>query len=156
MRKAEILCALGLLAVAAVATAEAFRLEFGWGPAGPKPGFFIFWLAVLLAGSSLVILLRALFQPGAHLSRPFVTRQVLRPVLLVFLPMGGAVLLFEVVGFYVTAALYLAGYMRGVGRHSWAAVLAMSLLFPLATLFVIERWFLIPLPKGMLGDFLPF
>lgn len=158
MRRAEIICAVALLAVSGVGLVEAVRLGFGWGPAGPRAGFFPFWLSVILGISSLTILVKAVWMsPASEAARkPFVSKKLLKPVLAVFLPMAAAVLLVEVIGFYLTSALYLAFYMRWMGRHSWSAIAAVSLLFPTATFLILERWFLIPLPKGMLGDYLPF
>ncbi len=158
MKKAEIICALALLTLAGIGTAEAVRLGFGWGPSGPRGGFFPFWLSLILGASSLAILIRAIrMNPPAETARkPFVSKKSLRPVLAVFLPMAGAVVLIEVTGFYLTSALYLAFFMRWMGRHSWLLVLAVSLLFPAASFLILERWFLIPMPKGMFGEYLPF
>ena len=158
MRKAEIICALVLLAVAGIGMAEAIRLGSGWGPSGPRAGFFPIWLSAILGLCGLSILVKAMrMNPFAEVARkPFLSRSLLKPVLAVFLPMVAAVVLFEVIGFYLAAALYLGIFMRWMGRHSWLAVLAASLLFPAATFLILERWFLIPLPKGMLANYLPF
>jgi len=154
MRRAEILCAAALLLVAAVALREALRLSIGWGDIGPRGGFFPFWLGVILAGSSLFTLIQGLRQPRTP--QPFLRQEALRPVLTVLLPIAGAVLLIEVVGFYLTALLYLLGYMRWTGRHTWTTTLLIGLLFPVIIFFVFERWFLVPLPKGLLEAYHPF
>lgn len=154
MRRAEILCAAGLLLVAAIALREALRLSIGWGDIGPRGGFFPFWLGVILAGSSLFTLVQGLRQRES--ARPFLEPGALRPVLTVLLPIAGAVLLIEVVGFYLTALLYLLGYMRWTGRHTWTTTLLIGLLFPVIIFFVFERWFLVPLPKGLLETYHPF
>ena len=158
MKKAEIICALALLTLAGIGTVEAVRLGFGWGPSGPRAGFFPFWLSLILGASSAVILAKAIrMDPaGKTAGKPFVPMKSLKPVLAVFLPMAGAVVLIEVTGFYLTSALYLAFFMRWMGRHSWLLVLAVSLLFPAASFLILERWFLIPMPKGMFGKYLPF
>jgi hypothetical protein len=158
MKRAELICALALLAISGVGIMEAIRLGPGWGPAGPRAGFFPFWLSVILGISSLTIFLRAVrMAPGKEAAKqPFVTMQRFRPVLAVFLPMAAAVFLFEIIGFYLASILYLAFYMRWMGRHSWPIVSAVSLFFPVATFLILERWFLIPLPKGMLGNYFSF
>jgi hypothetical protein len=151
MKRAEILCALALLAVAGIGVAEAIRLGSGWGASGPRAGFFPFWLSVILGLSSLGILANAFrMNPDSpEAKRPFVSWKLFKPVLAVFVPMAGAILLFELLGFYVTAALYLTFTMRWMGRHPWPLVFAVSFLFPVATFFLLERWFLIPMPKGI-------
>ncbi len=49
-------------------------------------------------------------------------------------------------------ALYLAFYMRRVGQHRWPLVLAVSLGVPLGSYFLFDKWFLIPMPKGLWGE----
>lgn len=158
VKKAEIICALALLTLAGVGTVEAVRLGFGWGPSGPRAGFFPFWLSLILGVCSVMILVKALrMHPGLKgEKKPFVTKTQFKPVLAVFIPMAVAVVSIEVIGFYLTSALYLAFFMRWMGRHSWLLIIFVSVLFPVASLLILERWFLIPMPKGILGDYLPF
>ncbi|PYN39090.1 MAG: hypothetical protein DME00_37125 [Candidatus Rokuibacteriota bacterium] len=85
---------------------------------------------------------------------PFVTLEQFRPVLKVLWPAVALVVLTQWIGLYVAAALYTGFYMRWIGRHTWLAVLAVAILFPLATFFVFEKWFLVPMPKGPLEAWL--
>ncbi len=157
MKRAEIITALVLMAIAATVGLEAVRLGPGWGDSGPRAGFFPFWLAVILGLSSLWILAQAVRDRSARMASPFFPAGALRLVLTVFLPMAGAVALFELVGFYLTSLAYLLVYIRLTGRQSWALTVAVSMLFPAATFLIFERWFLIPLPKGLFGErLLPF
>jgi len=158
LKKAEIICAVALLAVAGIGFVEAIRLGSGWGRSGPQAGFFPFWLSVILGLCSVMILVKAIRMDPTHEAekKSFVTKTQLKPVLAVFLPMAAAVPLIEVIGFYLMSALYLAFFMRWMGRHSWPAVFAISFLFPVATFLILERWFLIPMPKGMFAEYLPF
>jgi hypothetical protein len=60
------------------------------------------------------------------------------------------VVLTQLIGLYVSGALYLATYMRWIGRHSWVVILLVAIGVPVVTFFVFEVWFLVPLPKGPL------
>jgi hypothetical protein len=62
----------------------------------------------------------------------------------------------QFVGLYVAAAVYMAVYMRWIGRHSWAAVALLSVGFPVVTFIVFEKWFLVPMPKGPLEGWLGY
>lgn len=136
---------------------EGVQLGPGWGDIGPKAGFFPFWLSLVLGLSSLWILVAGLRDRSALGAKPFVSVGALGFVLTVFLPMVGAIALFELVGFYIASALYLVMYIRMTGRQSWLLTLAVGVLFPVTTFLVFERWFLIPLPKGLFGEsLLPF
>jgi putative tricarboxylic transport membrane protein len=60
------------------------------------------------------------------------------------------VVLTHVVGLYVSGALYLATYMRLVGRHRWVTTVLVAIGIPVAAFLIFEVWFLMPLPKGPL------
>jgi putative tricarboxylic transport membrane protein len=164
MRVADLVTAAAFILLGAVVIADALRLGVGWGSDGPKSGFFPFWLAVFMVAASLLILLQAVRQRS---SRPFVTREQLRPVLAVLLPATGLVVLtggitigetrlLPALGLYVASALYLGFYMRWVGRHAWVTTVVLSIGIPLATFIIFERWFLVPMPKGPLEAWLGF
>jgi putative tricarboxylic transport membrane protein len=86
----------------------------------------------------------------------FVTRQQLGPVLKVICPAATMVLLMHFVGLYVAAALYIGFYMRWVGRHSWIAVAVLALAIPVVSFLIFELWFLVPMPKGPLENWLGY
>jgi hypothetical protein len=125
---------------------ESRRLNIGWGLNGPGAGFFPFWLAAALAGCSGMIFLQAALD-GAG-GGPFVTREALKGVLKVSLPLAALVGLLYGVGFYLGAALYIGYYTRVAGHHRWPLVGGMTLGVPLVIFFLFERWLLVPLPKG--------
>ena len=159
MRTADLATACVLFVLGGVVFYDALRLGAGWGSDGPQSGFLPFWLAVLLLLVSIAIFVQALLRP---VGKTFVTRERLRPVLQVVGPMAAFVAVIEPpglpmgLGLYVSAALYLAFYMRWVGHHDWRAVVAVAVLVPVVTFFVFERWFLVPMPKGPLEAWLGF
>jgi len=46
--------------------------------------------------------------------------------------------------------------MRWVGRHAWVSVLALAIGIPVVTFLVFEKWFLVPMPKGPLEQWLGY
>ena len=84
------------------------------------------------------------------------SREQLRPVLKVLWPAVALVVVMQWVGLYVAAALYTGFSMRWIGRHSWLAVAAVAVGFPLVTFFIFEKWFLVPMPKGPLEAWLGY
>jgi hypothetical protein len=144
MRAAEVVTASLLMLLGGVVLFDAVRLGFGWGPDGPRSGFFPFWLALIMVCCCTVILVQAVLH-GA--SKSFVSREQLAPVLAVLWPAVAAVALMRFVGLYVASALYTGFYMRWVGRHSWAAVFALAIGIPVITFLIFEKWFLLPMPK---------
>ena len=156
MRRAEATCAIILLLLAGVVAREAIRLDIGWGDIGPKGGFFPFWLSVLLALSSLKILVSSLSRRDVGITEPFVTRNQLWLVLTVLVPIVMVVPSIAAAGFYLTAFCYLFLYIWLTGKKPWYVFLPISVLFPVAIYLIFEKWFLIPLPKGMAEPYLPF
>ncbi|MBI4608532.1 MAG: tripartite tricarboxylate transporter TctB family protein [Candidatus Rokubacteria bacterium] len=156
MKRAEIICALAVLAWAGLMLREATRLNIGWESSGPGAGFFPFWLSAGLAIFAVVVLIQTLRAASSAPKKRFIPAGALPSLLKVVLPIAGMILAMEIAGFYLAAALYLAFVMRWIGRHPWPLVIGVSFLFPLATYFVIERWFLVLLPKGYLEIRLPF
>jgi len=153
VKRADTLTALLLLAVAVLVVSEGWRLGFGWSTDGPESGFFPFYLGLGLAVCSIVSLLQAQAMSPA---RRFIEPGKLAPVAKVALPAVAMVGLIHVVGLYVATALYMALYMRWIGRHSWLLVVVLSVGIPVVTFLIFEKWFLVPMPKGPLETWLGY
>lgn len=159
MRAADLTTAGVLLALGGVVVYDAVRLGIGWGDAGPRSGFFPFWLAILLGLCSAAIFLQAWRR---RTTKVFVRREQLVPVLKVLVPVAVFITVMDPpgpadgLGLYVAAALYIGTYMRWVGRHRWTTVLLLSIVLPVVTFIVFERWFLVPMPKGPLETWLGY
>ena len=148
MWKADIACGLVLLLLGGLVLWGSLTLKIGWGLNGPESGFFPFWLAVGLVICSGAIVLKAFFLGSSYTDRPFVRKGGWVPVVKVAVPAFGMVALTEAIGLYPAAAIYLAVYMRWIGRHRWVTILLVSILLPVASYFLFDKWFLIPMPKG--------
>jgi hypothetical protein len=148
----DILVALALLCLGLIVGLDSFRLGSGWGMEGPKAGFFPFVMAVIAVAGCLVIIRQAMKGTSSVKgAKPFVPAGGMKPVLTVFIPACGMVLLTEVVGLYVAAMIYLAAYIKIVGGYKWRTVLLISIPIPLIFYWVFEKIFLIPMPVGMFG-----
>jgi putative tricarboxylic transport membrane protein len=153
MRALDLATATLLLLLSGIVLYDALRLGAGWGVEGPQSGFFPFWLAALLAAVSVAIFAQAWRRRSQE---PFVTADRFAPVLKVLGPLAGFVIVTDPpgpwpgLGLYGAGALYLAFYMRWVGRHHWRTIIALAAAVPVLLFFVFETWFLVPMPKGPL------
>jgi hypothetical protein len=153
MRTADLLTAAVLMLVGGVVMYDAVRLGIGWGTSGPGSGFFPFWLALIMLGTCVAITVQSARAAGG---RVFVTRAAAGPVLAVLAPAVAMVIATQAIGLYVASGLYLALYMRAVGRHAWPTAVGLAVAVPLVTFLIFERWFLVPMPKGPLEAWLGY
>lgn len=138
-----------LLAMGLVVVVTSHQLGAGWTSDGPAAGYFPFYIGCILCIASASTLYQALF--GKERNREiFVDHEQLKRVLVVLVPAAFYVLVIQFLGIYIASALYIAGFMIGLGKFNKArsivAALAISVLF----FFMFEIWFQVPLVKGSL------
>ena len=154
-RGVDITVSLVLLALAALLAFDNWRTGMGWDEAGPKAGYFPFYLSLILAGASIYGIAKELLarrQP----SGTFVQRQQLKRVMQVLLPTVAFVLLLQWLGLYVASFLLIAGFMISVGRiAAWKSVLT-ALVFSVVMFVTFEIAFDVIMPKGPLEALLGF
>jgi hypothetical protein len=154
-RMIDIVVALLLLGVSGVFIVDSTRLGFAWREGeGPAPGYYPFYVALILAIASLVNLFAALRGQGA--SQIFVAARPFGRVLAVLVPSIVFVALIQYIGIYVASAAFIFAFMVAVGRENPLKALGIGLGVPIALFFVFEKWFLVPLPKGPLEAWLGY
>lgn len=143
----EVGTALVMAAIGVVALWDSRRIGAGWTEDGPQSGYFPFWLGLIMAASSLGVLVQAL-RPGPKRDAVFVTWPQLRLVMSVLVPTIVYVIAIPLLGIYVASALLVAYCMVALGDFPWWKA-AMTGIVSSAVIFVtFEIWFLVPLPKG--------
>lgn len=149
MRRADQVSGLVLL-VFGVSFAVGARQYPYWTPNGPGSGFLPVWLGTTMALLALGLLVGATrattpgpaWLPTAH--------GLVRLVVVV-----GATALFialmPVVGMTLGTALFLAGLLRFLEGHGWAATLGVTAGTTAANWLVFTYWLRVPFPVGVLG-----
>jgi hypothetical protein len=148
-KSADIVVALILIGVGALVVTDSLRLGIGWADDGPKSGYFPFYTGVAIILASLGTIGFTVFGRGKGTGQ-FVSRGQLTHVLKVFVPSAVYVLLIGFIGIYVASALFIAGFMRWIGRFRWHTIISVSIAVPFALFLMFEIWFKVPLPKGPL------
>ena len=155
MRKPETIAGVVLVLLGVLLMREAARVPIAWTDVGPGAGFFPFWLAagVALCGAVLAAQsLQASLADGAGAGKKvkaFIPPETRKPLLIAFVPMVLLVAVMRYLGIYLGGGIYLAAYMAAVGRYKWLPTLLVSVLVPTVLFFIFERWFLLPMPKGI-------
>jgi hypothetical protein len=153
-RGVEIGVAIATAVFAAIVIYGSLQAGVDWGAEGPRAGFFPFYVGLLILGGSVVNLVQ-IFTGGVK-PGPFADWAQLRQVMSVVVPAAIYVAIVPWIGIYVASALLIAVFMKWLGRYGWGLVLAISIGMPVITFVVFEQWFLVPLPKGPLEEFLGF
>jgi hypothetical protein len=152
-RSAEIAVAALFIFLGAVVMFDSVRLGASWGEDGPQAGYFPFYIGVLVCLASLVNLVRALVGKRDR-GRTFVEVGALKLVLSVLVPATVYVGLISWTGIYVASTLFIAFFMRWLGKYAWWKVVAIAVGTSVFFFLIFETWFKVPLPKGPLESFL--
>ncbi len=153
VRSTELIVAALFIALGAVVIYDSVRLGAGWAADGPQPGYFPFYLGAIICAASSVTFVQALLASKLA-QESFVEVGALKLVLSVLVPAVVYVALIGWLGIYVASALFVALFMRWLGRYPWWKVAAVSIGNSVFFFLVFERWFLVPLPKGPLENLL--
>jgi hypothetical protein len=148
-RVVEIVTSLLLLALAATLGWDNWRTGIGWDETGPQPGYFPFYLSVILAAASLYGLVAAALSRTDALTT-FVTRAQLRRVMAVFVPTLLFCLVTQFLGLYVASFLLIAGFMRLVGKIALWKSLLTAFVFTAVMFVTFDIVFDVIMPKGPL------
>ena len=146
-KSAEIVVAAFLFLLGALVVFDSVRLGARWGSDGPQAGYFPFYIGLLVCIASAVNLVLGILARG---NKSFVEVNSLKLVLSVLVPAAVYVALIGWIGIYVASALFVAGFMRWLGKYAWWKVAAVSIGNSVAFFLIFEVWFLVPLPKGPL------
>ena len=152
-RSAELAVAGFFFALGAVVIYDSVRLGTGWADDGPRPGYFPFYVGLIICVSALVNAVRALLVPAAK-NKTFVEVGQLKMVLTVLVPTALYVLAVTWIGIYVSSIAFIAFFMRWLGKYAWWKAAAVSIGAAVVFFVIFEKWFQIPLPKGPLESLL--
>jgi len=152
-KSAEIAVAAVFFLLGAIVVYDSARLGARWAEDGPQPGYFPFYVGLIVCLSAAVNLVLALLNRRER-DRIFVEAGQLKLVLAVLVPTALYVALIGWTGIYLASALFIAFFMRWLGKYPWWKVAAVSIGNSVAFFVIFEVWFKVPLPKGPLETLL--
>ena len=127
------------------------KAGINWGAEGPRAGFFPFYVGIAIVAASAVNLWNAMRQRDKGL---FAEWGQLRQVMSVVVPTAIYVGAMPFTGLYLASIIFIAWFMRRLGKYSWLTVGLVAIGMPVVTYLIFERWFLVPLPKGPIEEWL--
>jgi len=146
-RTVEIAVALLTLVFGILILVGSLQVGINWGVEGPKPGFFPFYISLLIIVAGIYNLAQATALGGIK-SGLFSSWEQLRRVMSVVVPTTVYVALVPFLGMYVSSILLIGVFMMWLGNYSPWKALPIAVGVPAVVYIVFERYFQIALPKG--------
>jgi hypothetical protein len=148
-RTMEIVVSAIILAFGATFLYSSYRLGFRWSSDGPQSGFFPFYVSFAIVLASLAILVRSIARHDAKSRQVFVEWGQFKQVLSVLIPAAVFVLGIQLIGIYVASAIYIALFMRFIGKYGWLRSVVLGIAIAAVSFLMFEVWFQVPLFKGI-------
>ena len=150
---AELVVAALFFLLGGIVIYDSWRLGAGWSEDGPQAGYFPFYIGLLVCAASAVNFGQALLAKRDR-EKAFVEVGALKLVLSVLVPAAVYVGLIGWTGIYVASTVFIAFFMRWLGKYAWWKVAAVSIGNSVVFFLIFEYWFKVPLPKGPLESLL--
>lgn len=153
----ELATAVTLAAVGALGSTGALELGVSWSESGPMPGYFPFYVGILLIIAAAASAGQALFRTrmgSEEMRETFLEPEQTRRVLSFLLPMIVFVIVTIFLGTYVGTTLYLFYVAWRNGGYKPLIALFVGVAFSIALYFVFEKAFQVPLHKGPIEEML--
>ncbi len=147
MVEASVTGLVGLFAV--IVVIGSIKAGINWGAEGPRAGFFPFYIGVCILISTAINFVNLFREEKDGL---FAEWGQLRQVLSVVIPTAIYVSSISFIGLYVASMVFIAYFMRRLGKYKWPIIAVIAIGMPVLTYIVFEKWFLVPLPKGPLEE----
>lgn len=140
-----------LLAFGGFVVRESLKHRYLGSDFGPGPGFFSFWLGVLLMVLSLAQIVMAYRRPAESLPDGFIpNRDGVNRMLSIMGALVASMFLMDYLGFSLTIMAFCIFLLRRLGRQSWWLTLVLAVVASFGTTYLFSL-LQVMLPKGFLG-----
>jgi putative tricarboxylic transport membrane protein len=157
VRTVDAVTAILIFVVGAIVIWDSARLGAKWGSDGPEAGYFPFYIGIILCVASVINFISAWRSASAaNGGESFVSVSALKTIMAVLIPtivyvaLIGGVGPIPGIGIYVASVIFIAAFMKVLGKYGWGKTLGVSICVPVVLFMMFEIWFKVPLPKGPL------
>jgi hypothetical protein len=145
----ELVVSAFFIAIGAIVIFDSFRTGFQWSSDGPQPGYFPFYIGLILVTGALWVALQTIVawhkDGGAE---TFATHEEIGLVLKMLIPTVIYVVVLIFMGLYVSSIFFIAFFMIWQGKYSYLKSFSVGFIVNAILFALFELWFLVPLPKG--------
>lgn len=120
---------------------------------GPGPGFFPFWLSLIVIGLSFSLLVQVTSakKPPFASQSPLPNQQGAKRILIILIALGICTKLLEILGFRISLLMFLLFLPFSLGIRHKLILLLFALAGSFGIFHVFYYWLKVPLPMGILG-----
>ncbi len=129
---------------------ESLQINYYGSDFGPGPGFFSFWLGILVVGLSAIEIGRAFRHKVALPAGFFPDRAGMARIASLLGALVAVVFLLNRLGYSLTMALFCGFLLRVLGRQPWWLTVLLTALGSFGTAYIF-RQLQVMLPGGLLG-----
>jgi putative tricarboxylic transport membrane protein len=148
MQQAERIVAALCVVLGACIIWQAWGMEY-LTSIGPGPGFFPWWLGLILTGLSAAWLVSAVWRSMPETDRRFLPeRRGARRILLVIGAIIGVGLAMEYVGFQLAMFAFVAFVLTALGWRRWRLTAILSIALSFGVYHAFTRWLDVNLPQA--------
>jgi putative tricarboxylic transport membrane protein len=148
MKRPYQITALILLLLSAVTAYQSLQFKY-YTPLGPGPGFFPFWISIILVALSLIMLGQAVFKISEPLPSDFFdSRRGYLKALAICVSWLWVALFLKSLGYQLTMLVFFPFLLLTMGRVRWYTMLIITTLGSFGSYWCFSRLFRVSLPTG--------
>jgi putative tricarboxylic transport membrane protein len=152
VKKADQITGIIVLIFSGFVIGESWRMPQQSATFGPGVGFLPFWLGVLMAILSILLIVTAWRRPTDSTKKAILPgRQAIIAIVLVLVGLAVYILLLELLGFLVDTMLFTAFLLSVVMREKWKMTLVIASLTSIGLYVIFQKLLEVNLPKNMFG-----
>lgn len=150
MQRIQRVAAISFIVLSAYVIMTAIEMQY-YTRLGPGPGFFPFWLGVIMGVLSIVWIVQLSWQPGTSTDIPFLpARAGIRQILYIMLALS-ATSVMNIIGFQMTMFLFMIFLLRVVGKTSLLTMFIIALMSSVGVFHLFGKYLDVHLPSSSLA-----
>lgn len=151
MKRSYQVTGLVIVAFAIAVIHESLQLTY-YTELGPGPGYFPFWIGVIVAFLGASMVYTATFRHADPLPEDLVpSRSGFTKMGVVFAVLVWTIVMMDPLGFRLTNLVFFLALLPVLGCTNWVTVILVSLVGSFGVFYAFDTILTVPLPTGILG-----